>query len=574
MKQLATVPVSIALAVAAACTGTIPTADVDAPSGGGRAGAGKPGAPTASAGSGGSGPPVVQVDAAACKNAPVSVGAGSWRRLTVAQYRATSRDLLGVDADTTGFLQDTQTGPFATNASLPVQSADVDHYADAAAAIAAKAAADPTKLLAGCDAKTTGEDACAARFIDDFGLRAFRRPLSAAEKTAFLTVYAAGKEDGFARGLGLVVEAALQAPSFLYLVEANGATPSALHKLGGYELAARLSYLLWGTMPDATLFAAAKAGKLDDVAGVRDEATRMLADRRFVDAAAAFHAQLLGVTALGRDGVVTKDTKLYPDFDATMRAAMQAEPGKFVAYVLGPSGDGTVRSLLAGPYAFPTGPLMKVYGVSAGQLASDGHFDVKDGTRAGLLTQASTMAAHPQVPTPYRAVNRGHVVREDLLCQGVPPPMQAVKFELPAGAEKMTQQDLLRAHQQNPTCKGCHSLMDSIGFGLEAYDFVGKLRTTDEAGRPLDTSGELASTDVDGAFAGPKQLAEKLASSAKVRECLAGQWFRFALARQPADDDGCSLLAVQTTLKDGDGDVRKAVLSLVASDAFRHRRGE
>jgi hypothetical protein len=587
MKQLANLPLGIVMLVAPmACTGAIGEggASHEPGSGGGgktstsagRNGAdGNGGSPASAGDTEGGGPPIVMVDPAACKSdAPPRAGASTWRRLTASQYRATVKDLLGIDADTSGFLQDTQTGPFATNAPLPPQTTDLDKYEDAAAAIAVEAVGNLAKLLGGCDTKATGEDACASKFIDDFGLRAFRRPLTPTEKTALTTVYSAGKEESFTNGLQLVVEAALQAPSFLYLAEANGSSTSTLKRLTGYEVASRLSYLLWGTMPDATLFASAKSGKLDDVDGIREEANRLIGDERFVDTVGSFHLQLLGVNALGRDGVVTKDSTSYPTFTADMRTAMLAEPTKFVSYVFGGSGDGSVKSLLAGPYAFPSGPLMQVYGVGSGQLASDGRWDVKDGSRAGLLTLASMLAAHPLVPTRYRAVNRGHVVREQVLCQAVPPPQQAVKFELPPGAEKMTQQELLRAHQENPTCRGCHSLMDSIGFALEGYDLIGKLRASDEAGNKIDTSGELTATDVTGTFTGPKEMAEKLASSGQVRECLSGQWFRYALARNPSNDDGCSLLSVQTTLKTADGDVRKAVLSLVTSDSFRYRRGD
>lgn len=584
MKKLASLPLGLVMLVAPiACTGAIgdgagtgtDTTGAAGSKNGGRAGASNAGSGSASGGTSGTGgPPIVTVDPKTCVGNSPSVGASTWRRLTAAQYRATVKDLTGVDADTSGFLQDTQTGPFATNATLPAQAVDVDHYKNSAETVAAKAVADVAKLMNGCDTKTTGEDACAGKFIDDFGMRAFRRPLTAAEKTALTTVYTVGKEESFTKGVQLVVEAALQAPSFLYLTESNGNTPSTMKKLSSYEVASRLSYLLWGTMPDAALFAAAKSGKLDEVAGITDEATRMIGDKRFVDTVGSFHLELLGVAAMGRDGVITKDTAAYPDFNADMRTALLAEPNKFVSYVLGSSGDGSVQSLLAGPYAFPTAATMKVYNVSVGQLASDGRYDVKDGSRAGLLTQASMLASHPLVPTHYRAVNRGHVVRENILCGEVPLPMQAVKFELPPGSDKMTQQELLRVHQENPTCKGCHSLMDSLGFALEGYDLIGRLRTTDEAGNKIDTSGEITSSDVPGTFSGPKEMAEKLASSGQVRECLSGQWFRYALARNPSDADGCSLLSVQTTMKQGTGDVRKAVLALVTSDSFRYRRGE
>jgi hypothetical protein len=484
----------------------------------------------------------------------------------------TVRDLLGLDADASTFLHDTHSGTFATNA-LPPQEVDVDRYREAAEGLATRATADLAKLLK-CDTKVTGEDACATRFIADFGARAFRRPLVPEETALFNKVYAAGKAESFATGVRLVVEATLQAPSFLYQAELGGAPsptplPRGTSKLTGHEVASRLSYLLWNSTPDGELFTAAAMGQLDDVAGVRKQAERLIASDRFLDTAASFHAQLFHADKLERDGEVSKGTG-FPEFDLAMRKAMTDEVKAFARWTFS-KGDGSVASLLSAPYVFPTGPLTKLYGAAAPAPGPDGRSEVKNGSRAGLLTLPASLTAEPALATPYGAVYRGKTVRTNLLCQDVPVPQVQVEFKPPPNADKLNSQQLLRAHQENPTCAPCHTLMDAIGFGLENYDAIGKWRTTGKDGLPIDATGELVGVP-DGKFDGPKALAIKLAANPGTRACLARQWLRFAVGRDGAGGDACAVKAAEDVLAKGTGDVRAAILALVGSDAFRFRR--
>jgi hypothetical protein len=498
-----------------------------------------------------------------------AVGPARWRRLTTRQYRNSVRDLLGLEADTAAFLLDTTTGPFATNALLPPQSSDIEHYQGTAATLAARAVADLPRLL-GCDPGAAGQDGCATRFIEAFAARAYRRPLEAAEKEALAAVYTAGKEESFTAGVRLVVEAVLQSPSFLYLAEFGTGTGAA-RPLSGHEISSRLSYLLWNTMPDAALFAAAAAGTLDRPEGVRAEANRLLSSPRFDEAVSSFHTQLFGTTRLVQEGVVSRNPARYPEFDPALRAAMIDETNRFVSYLFS-RGDGTISTLLSATFSFPSGPLARLYG--APPPGPDGRVDFTDGSRHGILTQASFLATQPPIETAFQAVLRGKSVRFDLLCQTIAPPPMGVDFSLPPGAEKMTQQQLLRAHQVNPSCRPCHQLMDSVGFGLENYDAIGRHRTRAADGSTIDASGELIGTDVDGPFANAAELTAKLARSQDVRRCLANQWFRFALGREPTDADRCSMAALEEAFAVGGGDVRRALGALVGSDAFRYRRGE
>ena len=160
-------------------------------------------------------------------------------------------------------------------------------------------------------------------------------------------------------------------------------------------------------------------------------------------------------------------------------------------------------------------------------------------------------------------------MRRELLCQPVPPPQEAVDFSLPPGAEKMTAQELLRTHQENPTCFACHRLMDSIGFAFESYDAVGAYRTKDDAGNDIDPSGEIVEINSNGEFSNAGEMADVLANSTELRSCMSTQWFRFAIGHDPDDADACTNQKVQAAFSAGKGDIREAILSLVTSDSFR-----
>ena len=508
----------------------------------------------------------------ACGGTP-KAAVGQWRRLTATQYASTVRALLGQTPQVSSFLADSRTGPFKTNTRLPVQENDVGNYSSTAAAVATKAVANMSGLLNGCTtAAPGGEDKCAAQFIKDFGARAFRRPLLADEEAALTTVYKTGKEENFTTGIRLVVQATLQSPSFLYLVETGRPDPSGLRKLSGYEIASRLSYLFTGTMPSADLFAAAREGKLDSSAGVRSAAEKLLSSPNFIGQVANFHAELIGVEDLRDTTAVSKSPKFTSTFDIPMRTAMLEESRKFVDYVM-TKGSGSVQELLSANYVFPEGPLVKIYGSNA-KPGSDGRAVINDGTRKGLLTLAANLAVHPKQYSPSAAVNRGHLVRRDFLCETVPPPTVAVDFTPPPGAEKLTAQELLREHQENPTCSGCHRLMDSIGFALESYDAVGAYRTKDDGGNNIDPSGEIVDLQGDGHFRNAGEMAEILAISPEVRTCMSTQWFRFALGRDPDEADSCTQEQVKKAFLQGKGDIKEAILSLVASDSFRLNGGQ
>ena len=518
-------------------------------------------------GGGGNGPPAVSACGGTPKAAP-----GKWRRLTATQYANTVRDLLG-DANVTVSVPDSVTGPFKTNSALPVGEAGVSTYSTIAGEVASKAVTKLSALMGGCNTSASGgEDKCANQFINQFGARAFRRPLTPEEESALKAVYTVGKDESFSTGIRLVIQATLQSPSFLYLVETGLPDASGARKLTSYEMASRLSYLFTGSMPDAGLFTTAKEGKLENAAGIRTAAERLLGSPKFVGQVASFYAELMGIEKLTDTALVSKAPKFAASFDATMRKAMVDEQQKFVEYVM-TKGSGTVEELLSANYVFPVGPLSKIYGASA-RPDGEGRALIADSTRKGLLTLAANLAVHPLQFSPSAAVNRGHVIRRDFLCETVPPPTVAVDFTPPPGAEKMTAQELLREHQRNPTCFACHRLMDSIGFALESYDAVGAYRTKDDAGNSIDPSGEVVGLASNGRFSNAAEMADLLSRSPEVRTCMSTQWFRFAVGRAPEDADACTQEQVSKAFLEGKGDVKQAILSLVTSDSFRMNGGQ
>ena len=503
----------------------------------------------------------------------VTVGVSPLRRLTRSQYDNTVRDLLGVTGNPSEALSpDEKAGTFFSNGTAPVTELVAEQYMRVAEDIAQTVMADVATLVpcaAGAD-----EAACGEQFVDDFGLRAFRRPLSDEERAVLVALFEEGRAaEGLAGGLRMVVQTVLQSPQFLYHVELG--MPQApddggaedIVALGDYELASKLSYFLWDSMPDDALLDAAAAGELADPEALRAQAERLLEDDRAADAIASFHRQWLHLDALS---VLEKNPEAYPDFDTELREAMANETTRFADWVIR-NDDARLETLLTASYSFPEGPLFDLYG-----LPDDFHdptlpVELDPSQRAGLLTHAGVLAmhAHADQSSPVR---RGKLVRETILCTPLAPPPPEVDVVPPPVDPNATTRERFDQHRSDPACAGCHVLIDPVGFGFEHYDAIGRWRDT-EAGQPVDASGELVGTDdINGEFDGAIELSERLASSEQVRTCLAEQWFAFGFGRAPADDDACSFDAMVEAFEASDHDIRALLLSMVTTDSFRYHR--
>lgn len=510
--------------------------------------------------------------AAQCLDAPRQIGATSLRRLTQSQYRNTVRDLLGLEATMVeGFAPDERVGAFKSNAVAPVVDLQVEQYMDAAELLAEAYVVDLPSHLP-CDPVAIGDQACAEAWLREIMPRAYRQPVSDADVQRIVDVYAAAAaDDGFTMGIQVALQTMLQSPLFLYHVERGEPTAGGGPRpLTGHELASRLSYFLWNSMPDDALLAAAEAGELSDSLLLRAQVDRMLIDPKADAAISDFHLQWLGLDELE---AVEKDAAVYPDFDADLAVAMKEDTASFVRWVF-TEGDGKLDTLLTGAFTLSTDPaLLSVYGVErpADHVAGT-PLPLPADQRAGLLTQPGMMARHAHA-NQTSPVHRGQAVRERLLlCGPLPPPPPDVDNVPPDPEPGSTTRERFEQHREDPTCSGCHDLIDGIGFGFEGYDGMGVFRTMD-GGLPVDASGEILGTsDVNGTFDGAVELSQRLAGSEDVRSCVARQWFRYSLGRMDADEDLCANDELLGRFADSGYHLRTLVHEVVQSDAFRYRR--
>ncbi len=515
---------------------------------------------------GGSDPPVETSRSPLCTK-PMP-GPAPLRRLTQAQYDNVVRDLLG-DTSQPGrtFPADATVGEFSNNATtLVVSPLLAQAYEAAAESLSGVAITDDATLLP-CSPQKDGEDACARAFIASFGKRAYRRPLAQSEINTIFVLYAANRDSAdFNNGIRAVIELMLQAAPFLYQVEAGDAAKATdgVAPLTSWEMASRLSFFLWGSMPDDALFAAAQADQLQTPEQVEAQARRMLGSPKAHDATADFFSQWLHLDGLYG---ATKDPTLYPQYTDAMRASMQKETLAFTDWVLWQS-DGRVSTLLTAPVSFLDANTSTLYGLNVTSTTPmKTPLDPKQ--RAGILTQPSVMAVFAK-PNQSSPVTRGKWVRERLLCQRVPPPPSNVNIIPPEVKSGQSTRQRFAQHDADPACAGCHKLMDPIGFGFEHYDAIGRYRTMDQ-GLPVDATGAVSTSDVDGAFDGVPALASMLAGSKQVTDCVSVEWFRYAFGRGETPDDECSLGSVKDAFAKGNYDMKELLIAMTRTAAFRYR---
>lgn len=419
------------------------------------------------------------------------------RRLTREQFDNAIRDLLGIlDQPSLALSPDEKLGTFYSNSAAPVTRLSIEQYRDVAEELAAAAVTRNLDTLAGCSGAAQNS-ACADQFIQSFGRRAFRRPLVTEEAARYRGLFDANTTRGFAEGIRVVLEAMLQSPSFVYHLELSPAPSAAgVAPLGGFEVAERLSFALWNSVPDTELLDAAGSGKLDSADGLRAQAERLLLSDRAKDALSSFHLQWLGL-----DGLldIDKDPALFPDFTPALQGAMRDEATGFADFVIR-RGDGRLQTLLSAPFTVAGTDLLKLYGATAAP-AADGTVQLDPTQRAGLLTQAAFLSAHSHA-NQTSPVHRGLSVRKNLLCTNLPDPPANVNNTPPEPDPNATTRQRFEQHRADPSCAGCHQLLDPIGVGFENYDAIGRYRTS-ENDLPIDARGELVSAgNASGAFTG------------------------------------------------------------------------
>ena len=344
-------------------------------------------------------------------------------------------------------------------------------------------------------------------------------------------------------------------------------------------MATRLSYFIWGSMPDTTLLDAAAASKLGTPEEVEAQVRRMMGIPKAHAAVSTFHSEWF---ELGLLPDKSKDAALYPQFNAGIKSAMTNETLAFAENAFWV--DGTADKLFTAPYTFVNAALATYYGMTppAGTNYVKTNVDAKQ--RSGVLTQGAlmTLLSYENQTSP---IHRGKFVREQILCQQLnpPPPDIAAKVKPPIIKAGTPTRARFAQHEAEAVCGACHRDMDPIGLGFENFDPVGRWRTMDE-GIAIDNTGTVYGTDdINGPFAGPVELGVKLAQSKEVKDCIVTQWFRFANGRAEAQldaanptgpNDDCTLATLKEDFAKAGNDMREITVKIASSDAFRFRSTE
>ncbi len=341
-----------------------------------------------------------------------------------------------------------------------------------------------------CRPTTAAEELpCARRILSTLERRAYRRPVSDADLQDLMPFYTAGRaEADFDRGIEEAIGRLLVSPQFLFRIERDPphAAPGMPYRISDLELASRLSFFLWSSIPDDKLLGLAEQGKLKDPGVLEEQTRRMLADARSESLVTNFAEQWLYLRDIEAK---QPDEVLFPDFDETLRAAFRRETELFLDSVL--RGNRSVLDLLTANYTFVNQRLARHYGIPNVEGSYFRRVSLPEGSvRGGLLGQGSILT-NTSYATRTSPVLRGKWVLENLLSAAPPPPppnVPALKTEAAEPGKTLSMREAMTQHRANPACAGCHARMDPIGFAMENFDAVGKWRDAD-AGNPIDASG-------------------------------------------------------------------------------------
>ena len=491
------------------------------------------------------------------------------RRLTHVEYNNTVADLLGdTTAPANAFSADVAQDGFTNNANaLSVSPALTEQYMSAAESLS-KAATKDLNARLGCN-PATGEAACVQQFIRDFGKRAWRRPLKPEEQTRLFGVFSAARATlPVDASVQMVIEVLLQSPQFLYLLEpaVAGSTAGSVLPLDSWQVASRLSYFLLGSLPDAALFAEAEKGALTSDEQVAAQARRLLTLPRARERIGLFFTEWMQLRNIDR---IQKDPTMFPNYSLAIGPLLRLQVQTFAQTVILDQA-GTAADLLTAPFTFLSPELAPLYGMpSPGNPGYLTRVDLDPTRRAGLLTHAGIMASLAKA-NQTDPVHRGKFVRERLLCQTVPPPPVNANIKPPAVRADATTRQRFAEHRTDPTCAACHVLMDPIGLGFEHYDAIGQWRDT-ENGLPIDSTGDITGSDVAGPFDGAPALAQKLAQSAQVKDCLVQTWFRFAHGRAVVDADKDNLAILGASFAAHQFKISELMVAVTLTHAFRYQ---
>lgn len=503
------------------------------------------------------------------------------RRLTHSQYNHTVRDLLGDQIQPAGgFPREDFVNGFKNQLEgQGVSPLQAEAYSKAAERLARAAfrGGDPHALIPRQPESPT-DAAAADAFVRQLGLKAFRRPLEQSEVRRYsgLFLEEAGRTGDFHAGASMVVEAMLQSPHFLFRVERGAGSPTAQ-----YEMASRLAYFLWDTMPDDELFRAAREGKLATVEQVEARARRMLDDPRARSALDEFLAQWLRFDSVLE---ATRDRRRFREFNTELAAAMVEETRRLFDHLVW--SDQNFMEFFTARYTFVNPDLARLYGLPVPDADFTRVEYPAESSRAGVLGHGSFLVSTSK-PAETSPTARGLFVRNHFLAQEIPPPPAGVNTVLPAVTEAapMTNRQRLAVHLNSESCAGCHRLIDPIGLGFEQYNAIGVFqkkmvlqfasgRGAQARGRRMttkelevDSSGYIQGMD-DSEFSTPQELGRLLAESKTCQRAIVKQLFRYAFGRQETAKDQPVIDALLVRFRDSGFRFRELIVALVTSELF------
>ena len=492
------------------------------------------------------------------------------RRLTKTEYGNTLRDLLGVDPAVADGLPNEVSGQGYLNSLSALQ---LEQYLVIADRVLAQMAA----LLGGrrldIERRVFGKANAVRDVARVLARKAYRRPPTEAELDVLVQSYELGIRNKLTpvQARRLMLKAALVSPQFLFITPVVGKEPgSEIVPLDDYQLASRLSYLLWATMPDEELMALADGGKLHEPVVLQAQVKRLLDDRRSRALFDGFGAQWLGVGTLKQQ---VFDPKIFPQMTGPMRQAMYDEVRLFFESIV--RENESVIRFVDGDYTYLNGTLAGIYGLEKTvQGAMMRRVKLSDANRGGVLGMPGILAA-TSFPNRTSPVKRGVWVLEQVLGQHVPaapPDVPALDKQDQAAVANLTMRQRTELHRTNPVCANCHQILDPIGFGLEKFDAIGRWRDKDLNGQAIDSTGELPGGK---RFAGPADLKAIVAErTGEVARNLVEKLLGYALGRKL---EGYDEIVVDNLMRDLAGDgyrMRALITGVVTSYPFTHRRIE
>ncbi len=502
------------------------------------------------------------------------------RRLSNDEYDATVQDLLQAPGTASKFEPDPRNlGYKNIAAALTVPLVFAEQYAAAAEKLAAQVSASAASLAPCTD--TAAGATCAASFITSFGARAFRRPLTSEEVTAYSKIFQdeRGRTD-YAQGVGAVVETLLQSPYFLYKTEI-GVGSGLGRELTSHELATQISYLVTGTMPDPELLSAAGSNLLGTPDEREAQVRRLYSSSRTPTWLRGFVTQWTAISTLPN---VRKDPAFFPTYDLALQGAIIEESNRFVDEVFAKEG-GSLTTLFTANWSILNPATAAHYGVVSAP-ADWKRMDLPAGQRMGILTSAAFLAANAKAIDSF-PIRRGKILRTQILCRPLAPPPPGFVPKDPEPSTALTTRERFAAHSQNPVCASCHKELDPLGLGFENYDGIGVYRTS-ENGKPVDATGEIVnvSPEVDGPFANATAFVQKIANSQVLKDCVARESFRWGVGRaniaepsDPASADYPKYLGDKRVLEamsakmtaSPTSDLRELLVGLVRAESYPYR---